>query len=453
MSDNTTTPAGREGSLAAPTRHAIAWRDPDFFDEASLFKELERVYDLCHGCRRCFSLCNAFPLLFDAIDASPTRRTRQGGEEGLLGGRRSLLPVRHVLHDQVPVRAAAPLEHRLPAPDAARQGGEFPQGRDAVARQDPLVHRPRRVDRGRPGRLAGRQCRERQCDRASHARQDAGRSPGGAHTRLLQRLRAQSRCAWRHARTRGKAHARDAWPRRAVRDLLLQSQRAVHRCGPRRGIPPQRHPGHGGAAGALLRHAEARARRPRVHRGGEAGQYPGAGRARRPGPRHRRADPVVRADVQAGAAAALPRRSAGAEGQGGDVRPVRVPDAEAQGGAAAHGFRAPARQGELPRAVPPARAEPRAQDARRAQADSRHRGRGDRALLGAQRNLWSEARVSRHFHEDRSTRVRQGAGGGAGLLFERLPDGGPPDRVRHRGRQAADASADAAPHGIRTRET
>ena len=62
---------GREGSLAAPTRHPIAWRDPDFFDEESLFKELERVYGLCHGCRRCFSLCNSFPLLFDAIDAAP----------------------------------------------------------------------------------------------------------------------------------------------------------------------------------------------------------------------------------------------------------------------------------------------------------------------------------------------------------------------------------------------
>ena len=72
MAEETSTPAAREGSLAAPTRHPVAWRDPDFFDEALLFKELHRVYDLCHGCRRCFSLCNAFPLLFDAIDASPT---------------------------------------------------------------------------------------------------------------------------------------------------------------------------------------------------------------------------------------------------------------------------------------------------------------------------------------------------------------------------------------------
>ena len=72
MANDSGPPAGREGSLAAPTRHPIPWRDPDFFDEGSLVKELERVYELCHGCRRCFNLCNAFPLLFDAIDASPT---------------------------------------------------------------------------------------------------------------------------------------------------------------------------------------------------------------------------------------------------------------------------------------------------------------------------------------------------------------------------------------------
>jgi glycerol-3-phosphate dehydrogenase subunit C len=62
----------REGSLAAPTRHPIDWRNPAFYDEAALEKELERVFDICHGCRRCFSLCNAFPTLFDAVDATDT---------------------------------------------------------------------------------------------------------------------------------------------------------------------------------------------------------------------------------------------------------------------------------------------------------------------------------------------------------------------------------------------
>ena len=58
----------REGSLEAPTRHAIDWRNPDFYDRASVDRELERVFDICHGCRRCVSLCNAFPTLFDLID-------------------------------------------------------------------------------------------------------------------------------------------------------------------------------------------------------------------------------------------------------------------------------------------------------------------------------------------------------------------------------------------------
>ena len=65
------TPGGkREGSLEAPTRHPIDWRSDDFYDDAQLFDELERVFDICHGCRRCFNLCNSFPTLFDAVDES-----------------------------------------------------------------------------------------------------------------------------------------------------------------------------------------------------------------------------------------------------------------------------------------------------------------------------------------------------------------------------------------------
>ena len=58
----------REGSLEAPTRHALGWQEPQYYDPAALDKELERVFDICHGCRRCFNLCNAFPTLFDLID-------------------------------------------------------------------------------------------------------------------------------------------------------------------------------------------------------------------------------------------------------------------------------------------------------------------------------------------------------------------------------------------------
>jgi Fe-S oxidoreductase len=62
----------KEGSLEAPTRHPVAWSEPAFWDEAGLDKELERVFDICHGCRRCVSLCGAFPTLFDLVDASRT---------------------------------------------------------------------------------------------------------------------------------------------------------------------------------------------------------------------------------------------------------------------------------------------------------------------------------------------------------------------------------------------
>ena len=60
----------REGSLEAPTRHPLDWQSADFYDQASLEEELERVFDICHGCRRCVSLCQSFPTLFDLVDES-----------------------------------------------------------------------------------------------------------------------------------------------------------------------------------------------------------------------------------------------------------------------------------------------------------------------------------------------------------------------------------------------
>ena len=61
----------KEGSVGAPTRHAIAWRDEEFYDEAKLDAEMRRVFEICHGCRRCFNLCDSFPRLFDLLDESP----------------------------------------------------------------------------------------------------------------------------------------------------------------------------------------------------------------------------------------------------------------------------------------------------------------------------------------------------------------------------------------------
>ncbi len=60
----------KEGSLEAPTRHPIFWERREFWDEAALETELERVFNICHGCRRCVSLCNSFPTLFALVDSS-----------------------------------------------------------------------------------------------------------------------------------------------------------------------------------------------------------------------------------------------------------------------------------------------------------------------------------------------------------------------------------------------
>jgi len=62
----------REGSLEAPTRHVLDWQNPEFSDREKTEAEMERVFDICHTCRRCFNLCDSFPRLFDLIDNSST---------------------------------------------------------------------------------------------------------------------------------------------------------------------------------------------------------------------------------------------------------------------------------------------------------------------------------------------------------------------------------------------
>jgi glycerol-3-phosphate dehydrogenase subunit C len=62
----------REGNLEAPTRHAIDWQNPEYLNEEACLTEMERIFDICHGCRRCVSLCGSFPTLFDLVDESKT---------------------------------------------------------------------------------------------------------------------------------------------------------------------------------------------------------------------------------------------------------------------------------------------------------------------------------------------------------------------------------------------
>jgi glycerol-3-phosphate dehydrogenase subunit C len=60
----------KEGSTETPIRHPINFDHPDFLDSKKLDDEMRRVFDICHGCRRCFNLCDSFPKLFEMIDES-----------------------------------------------------------------------------------------------------------------------------------------------------------------------------------------------------------------------------------------------------------------------------------------------------------------------------------------------------------------------------------------------
>ncbi|MGC6472717.1 MAG: (Fe-S)-binding protein [Parvibaculales bacterium] len=62
----------KEGSLDAPIRHPLDWHSEEFYDREALDAEARRQMDVCHGCRRCFNLCDSFPRLFDLIDESET---------------------------------------------------------------------------------------------------------------------------------------------------------------------------------------------------------------------------------------------------------------------------------------------------------------------------------------------------------------------------------------------
>jgi Fe-S oxidoreductase len=59
--------------VQAPELPSGEWSydDPAYLDPARLERELRRVGEACHQCRRCLPLCPAFPKLFELIDATP----------------------------------------------------------------------------------------------------------------------------------------------------------------------------------------------------------------------------------------------------------------------------------------------------------------------------------------------------------------------------------------------
>ncbi|MDR7491971.1 MAG: heterodisulfide reductase-related iron-sulfur binding cluster [Armatimonadota bacterium] len=61
-------PGGAPPGGAVTHPSAPAPRDRAFWDAGALDRELRRVFDICHGCRRCLPLCPSFRDLFGALD-------------------------------------------------------------------------------------------------------------------------------------------------------------------------------------------------------------------------------------------------------------------------------------------------------------------------------------------------------------------------------------------------
>ncbi len=66
---------------ATPTSGlSYAPSEESYWDKSGLDQEIERVFDICHGCRLCFNLCPTFPMLFSAVDANDGDVTKLDGD-------------------------------------------------------------------------------------------------------------------------------------------------------------------------------------------------------------------------------------------------------------------------------------------------------------------------------------------------------------------------------------
>jgi Fe-S oxidoreductase len=62
MSDTPATPYAPTDGLSYDPSEPVYW------DGTALAKEIDRVFEVCHGCRLCFKYCDSFPSLFRFID-------------------------------------------------------------------------------------------------------------------------------------------------------------------------------------------------------------------------------------------------------------------------------------------------------------------------------------------------------------------------------------------------
>ena len=105
---------------------------PKYFDEADLREEMDRVYDLCHGCRLCFKFCDAFPTLFEFIDVHDDQDTLEDDPGPAGPGRRRVLQLQALLRQLSLHPGPARVGARLPSAHAAGRAGALKNRKRSV---------------------------------------------------------------------------------------------------------------------------------------------------------------------------------------------------------------------------------------------------------------------------------------------------------------------------------
>jgi len=87
--------------------HGMAYDNPRFWESGHLGSEIQRVFEICNGCRLCFNLCPSFDVLFKRIDAlDPHREEAEGKhlEGGMIEEHEAATLLEHVeVHTESPV--------------------------------------------------------------------------------------------------------------------------------------------------------------------------------------------------------------------------------------------------------------------------------------------------------------------------------------------------------------
>lgn len=86
--------------------------NPLYWNRDSFDRELDRVYDICVGCRLCFNLCSSFPALFDAIDQAGDEKRIHAIEEGRISEQVSKKDYMYLPEGEHAVEASIEVEFR-----------------------------------------------------------------------------------------------------------------------------------------------------------------------------------------------------------------------------------------------------------------------------------------------------------------------------------------------------